>query len=76
MGINCQLSPVTSGQLNLTLLPIEVGGLKATVENPRGSVEKLSLNESVKGANTVLKGSVGAPGGFPKGKLEAAKPRE
>ena len=30
--------------------------MKATVENPRGSVEKLSLKESVKGAHTVLRG--------------------
>ena len=27
MWINCQLSPVTCGQLNLTLLPIDVGSL-------------------------------------------------
>ena len=49
--------------------------MKATVENPRGSVEKLSPEESVKGADTVLKGSVRAPKGFSKGKPEAAKPR-
>ena len=30
--------------------------LKATVENPRGSVEKLSPKESVEGADTVLRG--------------------
>ena len=48
--INCRLSPVTCGQLNLTLLPIEVGSLKATVENPRSSVEELSPKESVEGA--------------------------
>ena len=35
--------------------------MKATVENPMGSVEKLSSKESVEGANTVLKGSVRAP---------------
>ena len=32
--------------------------MKATVENPRGSVEKLSPKESVEGADTVLRGSV------------------
>ena len=42
--------------------------MKATVENPRGSVEKLSPKESVKGANTVLRGSVRAPKGFSEGK--------
>ena len=30
-------------------------GVKATVENPRGSVEKLSPKESVEGADTVLR---------------------
>ena len=49
--------------------------LEATVEYPRGSVEKLSLKESVKGAHTVLRGSVRAPEGFLDGKPEAAKPR-
>ena len=38
--------------------------LKATVENPRGSVEKLSSKESVEGADTVLRGSVRAPEEF------------
>ena len=38
--------------------------MKATVENPRGSVEKLSPKESVKGAHTVLRGSLRAPEGF------------
>ena len=37
--------------------------MKATAEHPRGSVEKLSLKESVKGAPTVLRGSVRAPKG-------------
>ena len=32
--------------------------MKATVENPRGIVEKLSPKESVEGADTVLRGSV------------------
>ena len=48
--------------------------MKATVENPRGSVEKLSPEESVEGADTVLRGSVRAPEGFSEGKPEAAKP--
>ena len=42
--------------------------LKATVENPRGRVEKLSPKESVEGADTVLRGSVRAPEGFSEGK--------
>jgi len=49
--------------------------LKATVENPRGSVEKLSPKESVEGADTVLRGSVRALKGFSEGKPKAAKPR-
>ena len=49
--------------------------LKATVENPTGSVEKLSPKESVVGTKTVLRGSVRAPKGFSKGKPEASKPR-
>ena len=49
--------------------------MKATVENPRGSVEKLSPKESVEGDDTVLRGSVRAPKGFSEGKPEAAKPR-
>ena len=50
-------------------------GLKATVENPRGSVEKLSTKESVEGTDTVLRprGSVKAPKGFSEGKPEASK---
>ena len=46
--------------------------MKATVENPRGSVEKLSPKESVEGADTVLRGSVRAPKGVSEGKPEAA----
>ena len=34
--------------------------VKATVENPRGSVKKLSPKESVKGGDTGLRGSVRA----------------
>ena len=49
--------------------------LKATAENPRGSVEKLSPKESVEGGDSALMGSVRAPKGFSKGKPEAAKPR-
>ena len=49
--------------------------MKATVENPRGSVEKLSPKESVEGADTVLRGSVRASEGFSEGKPEAAKSR-
>ena len=49
--------------------------MKATVDNPRGSVEKLSPKESVEGANTVLRGSVRALKGFSEGKPEAVKPR-
>ena len=45
------------------------GGLKTTVENPRGSVEKLSSKESVEGAHTVQRGSVRAPEENPKGAL-------
>ena len=41
--------------------------MKATVENPRDSVEKMRPKESVEGAHTVLKGSVRAPEGFFKG---------
>ena len=43
--------------------------LKATVENPRGSVEKLSPKESVEGADTVLRGSERAPEENPEGAL-------
>ena len=49
--------------------------MKLTVENLRDSVEKLSPEESVKGANTVVRGSVRAPKGYSKGKPEAAKSR-
>ena len=45
--------------------------MKATVENPRGSVEKLSPME----CHTMLRGSVRAPEGFSEGKPEAAKLR-
>ena len=49
--------------------------LKATVENPRGSVEKLSPKESVEGTDTVLRGSVRALKGFSEGKPKAQPPR-
>ena len=45
--------------------------VKATVENSRVSVKKLSPKESIEGAHTVLRGSVRAPKGFFKGKPEA-----
>ena len=44
----------------LEILPI-LYTVKATVENPKGSVEKLSRKESVEGANTVLRDSVREP---------------
>ena len=43
-----------------SLSTVNVGCLKATIENLRGSVEKLSPKESVKGGNTALRGSVRA----------------
>ena len=48
--------------------------VKATVENPRGSVKKLSPKESVEGADTVLRGSVRAPKEFSEGKPKGAQP--
>ena len=42
--------------------------VKATVENSRGSVKKLSPKERVEGGNTKLRGSVRAPKRFSKGK--------
>ena len=49
--------------------------MQVTVENPRGSVEKLSPKDSVEGAYTVLRGSARAPEGFYEGKPKAAKSR-
>ena len=49
--------------------------MKVPVENPRGSVEKMSPKESVEGAHTVLMGSVTATERFPEGKPEAEQPR-
>ena len=49
--------------------------MKATVENPRSSVEKLPPKESFEGAKTVLLGSVRDPKEFSEGKPKAAKPR-
>ena len=51
--------------------------MKATVENLRGSLEKLSQCAvwSVKGSHTVLRGSVRAPEEFSEGRPKAAKPR-
>ena len=55
--------------------PVADEGLKATFENPRGSVEKLFPKESGEGGDTALRGSVRASEGFSAGKPEAAKPR-
>ena len=76
----CRIYPCCPGQphsLNRVVARGQTchGRVKATVENPRGSVEKLSPKESVQGADTVLRGSVRAPEGFSEGKPEAAKPR-
>ena len=49
--------------------------MKASVQNPRGSEEKLSPYERVEGAYTVLRGSVRAPREFSSGKPSAAKLR-
>ena len=57
------------------MLATYTASLKATVENPRGTVEKLSPKESVKGADTVLSGSVRTLKMFSEGKPKAAKPR-
>ena len=46
-----------------------------TVKNSWGRVEKLCLKDSVKGADTVLRGSARTPKEFSEGKPEAAKPR-
>ena len=50
--------------------------MKGTIENPRGSVKKLSPKESVEGGNTALRGSVSAPKGFYEVNPEAEKPRK
>ena len=50
--------------------------MKATVKNPRGSVEKLSPKESVKGADTVLRGSVRAPEEIPEGTVIPLYPKD
>ena len=49
--------------------------LQAAVENPRGSVGKLSPKESVGGTNTVQMCSVRAPKEFSEGKPEVLQPR-
>ena len=48
--------------------------MKSTLENPKGSVAKLSPKESVEGGNTVIRGSVRAPEGFSEGKPKGAQP--
>ena len=73
--VQCWIYALKKAPENLLDYRSSVPSLKATVENPRGSVEKLSPKESVKGADTVLRGSVRAPEGFSEGKPEAAKPR-
>ena len=60
------------------MFPKKDGGsfiLKASVENPRGSVEKMSHKESVESGDTALRGSVRAPKGFSQGQPKASKPR-
>ena len=52
-----------------------LGSLKETVEKQRSSVKKLFREESIKGSDTVLRGSVRAPEGFFSVKPMAAKPR-
>ena len=69
-GTACSTAPTNAAKLVSTKLlnphpPSLIGSLKATVENPRGSVEKLSPKESVEGADTVLRGSVRAPRNSP-----------
>ena len=54
--------------INREPLPL-TNSLKATVENPRGSVEKLSPKESAEDTDTVR-----VPKGFSEGKPEAVKP--
>ena len=65
---------MATGFCSLKSHPDHIFCVKATVENPRGSVEKLSLKESVEGADTVLRGSVRAPKGFSEGKPEGVQP--
>ena len=49
--------------------------MKATVENRRASVEKLSPKESFGCGDTALRGSVRAPKGFSEGKGQCRHPR-
>ena len=49
--------------------------MKATVENLRDSVEKLSHKESGEGGDTALRGCVRAPERYYEGKPKAKKPR-
>ena len=50
--------------------------LKATVENPRGSVEKLSPKESVEGAHTAPQHSVGTQGTVLRGQFLPHCPKD
>ena len=59
----------------LIISVVSCNRVKATVENPWDSVEKLSPKEIVKGTYTVLRSSVRTPKEFFEGKREAAKPR-
>ena len=47
-------------------LQLKHKSVKATVKYPRGSVEKLSPKDNVKGANTVLRDRVRVPRDFPR----------
>ena len=60
--------------LNPTMQPKDSDNLKAIVEIPRGSVEKLFPKE-VEGADTVLRGSVRAPEEFSQRKPKVTKPK-
>ena len=62
-------------EIDRSITTLVKGPLKATVENPTGTVKKLSYKDSIEGAHTVLRGSVRAPKGFFKGLPKATKPR-
>ena len=62
-------------RVNTWLLLCFINSVKVTVEKSRGSMEKPSPKESVKGADTVLRGSLRALEKFSVGKLKAAKRR-
>ena len=62
-------------RVNTWLLLCFINSVKVTVENPRGSMKKPSPKDSVKGADTVLRGSLRSLEKFSECKLKAAKPR-